>query len=193
MSETPSVQLAELRQFIEQAVAQGFDAPERIAESAREYFADSGASDLVLSAVESLVADAMAAHLERQKQWELPTDCDRLDRAFEALEREGILARQHWACCQSCGHCDMQEEGAAQRQAGREVLGYAFFHAQDTESAAGGGGLFLAFSAAEEKGEGEIGIGHRVVRALEREGLQVEWDGTTERRIYVRMQWRRRR
>jgi len=37
-----------------------------------------------------------------QEAWPEETDCDRLDRAFDRLKSSGILARQHYLCCDNC-------------------------------------------------------------------------------------------
>ena len=49
----------------------------------------------------------------------------RLNRAFEALRRAHVVAEQDFACCNTCGHAEIE--------GGQGDLGYVFFHQQDTE------------------------------------------------------------
>lgn len=169
-------------------VAEGFDPPERIVESLIEELGDDEAVDgaELAEAARAATDAALTAHREAQRSWPVPTDCDRVDRAFAALEREGVCARQHFTCCQTCGHAEIQDE-----LDGHD--GYVFYHWQDTEAAVDGFGLCLAYGAARPGAEAAAEIGARVVRALEREGLRASWDGSVDRRIEVRVEWKRRR
>jgi hypothetical protein len=182
---------AELEQQIRdtavERVAAGFEAEAEIVEGIIERFADEAEEDEVRPLATRATAEALAAHLAAQAQWRAPTDNDRLDRAFAALEATGIVARQNFTCCQTCGHGEIFDEFG-----GRRVRGYVFYHMQDTEAAVAGLGLSLAYGAASKE-EDPVAIGHAIVDALRRERLSVEWDGSLERRISVAMEWRRRR
>lgn len=149
--------------------------------------------------IESLAPKVLEAQAAVERTWPVPTDCDRLDRAFAKLERAGIVARQNFTCCQTCGHAEIGDEldGAA---CDGPVRGYTFFHAQDTEAAEAGAGIYLAFgavlppgSAAEALAGAAAEVAREIVRALRAEGLEVDWDGDPARRIGVPLQWRRRR
>jgi hypothetical protein len=82
---------------------------------------------------------------------------------------------------------------AAADEAGMTVRGYAFFHMQDTEAAVEGDGLYLSYGAVADGAGAAEAIGHAVVAALEAKGLDPVWDGEWSRRIFVPMDWRRRR
>ena len=184
--------LAEMRDFVARRVAEGFDDPERIVEAAVEMTeSDLGPEELEEYA-ERLTAHLLEEHLRQQSQWVGPTDCDRLDQAFEELEKEGIIARQNFSCCQNCGHSEIGGERADAEAEGRQVWGYTFYHMQDTEGACEGGLLYLAYGSFGEPDD-TLGVGERIARALERAGLTVEWNGTAAQRIGVRLEWRRRR
>src|SRR5262249_19629581 len=143
----------------------------------------------VRALVERLTREAVQEHRRQQSEWVGPTDCDRIDQAFADLESEGIVARQNFTCCQNCGHYEIGDEIA---RAEGPVDGYVFYHAQDTEGAVDGSFLFLAFGATQG-GDGAVeAVGRRIVAALERAGLTVDWDGTRSRRIGVPAEWRRR-
>ena len=76
---------------------------------------------------------------------------------------------------------------------GIDVHGYTFFHMQDTESVVEGAGLHLAYGAVEEGVEPMLAVANYIVAILQRHGLSTEWNGTVKKRIFVRMDWKRRR
>jgi len=125
--------------------------------------------------------------------WPKVTDCDRLDAAFASLELAGILARQHFGDCQTCALADMEEEMDDAREARTKVLGYTFFHQQDTERAVEGGPLLLSFGDAGRNNDAaSVAVGRQVVAVLERHELKVAWDGKAASRIGVLLDWKRR-
>ena len=56
-----------------------------------------------------------------------------------------------------------------------------------------GGGLYLNYGACEEGEAAAVAIGHRIVAALEDQGLATDWDGRLEQRIGVALVWKKRR
>jgi len=153
---------------------------EQVTEALVDEFGDDGED--VPAQVLRIAPQAFDARQAVERSWPAPTDCDLLDRAFERLEQVGIVARQDVACCQNCGHQEIGDE-IEKARAHRPVRGYTFFHHQDTERAAQGGTLYLAFGAAMPKGtfEGEwlraeAEIAGEVVAVLQAEGLSALWN-----------------
>ncbi len=188
-----------LREQVDEAararVAEGYNDADEIAEGLIVLFGEDarqdGAEDLD-EVAEAATQAAMAAHLAAQASWPAITDCDRLDRAFAALEREGIVARQNFTCCQTCGHAEIG--GPISEWTGDQpAIGYTFFHWQDTESAADGQGLRLAYGATQPGDDATVAVGRAVANALDREGLKVTWNGSLRTRIAVAMDWKKRR
>jgi hypothetical protein len=129
-----------------------------------------------------------------EQGWAERTDCDRLDAAFADLEAAGIVARQDFLCCQTCGCAEMPGEFDAMRASGRTPRGYAFYHAQDTERGVEGAGVYLSFGDASfDDGVKSVAIAQEIVDVLRDHGLQPEWNGTFGQRIRVPLAWRRRR
>jgi len=173
--------------LIETAVRGGFLARDEIVEAAMEITEDTAAAsaDEIVRHVDE-VAQALA---REQASWPSVTDSDRLDAAFAELERSGILARQDFTCCQSCGHAEIWDE-AVDPSAWR---GYAFYHRQDTEAAVEGRGLYLGFGSTGGRAAETASIGAEIVAALHAQGLAVDWDGDVRKRIGVGpFTWRRR-
>ena len=128
-----------------------------------------------------------------QAKWEYPTDCDKLDDAFAELDRDGIIARHDWQCCQTCGRDTIRSEMEA-AQDFKWVAGYVFYHRQDTESAVRSNYLYLAFGSFDHTEEESEAVGNIIVNVLIQHGLQTEWDGNAWSRICINnINWQRRR
>jgi hypothetical protein len=188
--------LADLEGMVQRKVVEGFESADEIVDGVCEAADDEYPRLQARPIVTRLVAAALAAARESERSWPAVTDCDRLDRAFARLESGRILARQHFTCCQTCGHSEMADELATARQRG-PVIGYTFFHVQDTESAAEGGGLYLAYGSAgqgeDEAPDAGLAVARQVVEALRAEGLTPEWNGQQSQRIFLPMTWQKRR
>jgi len=197
MSPTPSPeQFDELRDCIEREVAAGFLAADEIVETAIEMVEDAEALDAAMLHAQAgrLTQQALHDHARAQAQWPATTDCDRLDTAFEALQARGILARQNYSCCGSCGVAEIHAEiAAAEQEPARAIAGYVFYHAQDTEAAVEGYGVCLNYGAVADGEAAALAIAREVVAVLHAHGLATQWDGTWSQRISVPLEWQRRR
>jgi hypothetical protein len=190
----------EIRSFAAHRAREGYETDSEILEAARESFLDEHPDLPALDdLVDRLALETLDEVARAEETWPATTDCDRLDRAFTALELSGVVARQNFTCCQNCGHAEIADEVRAAGGPER-VHGYAFFHMQATESAVQGAGLWLAYGAVLPGKPGEehyrqaaVAVGHEIVRALEHEGLALEWNGTVEKTIHVKLDWKRRR
>jgi hypothetical protein len=183
----------ELRGFIQGEVVAGFDLPEDILDAAIEVVVSPEDADRMRPRAQALLTAAIADQAEREASWPEVTDCDRLDRAFDQLEREGIVARQHFSCCGTCGVAEIHQEITDATERNLPIRGYAFYHVQDTESAVEGHGIYLNYGACKEGHDAAVAIGHEVAKTLESHGLRVEWSGSLDQRIGVPMDWKRRR
>ena len=184
----------DLHDFIKIQVAAGYAPAEEIIEDATALFAESGMDPASVHHAARRISDqVLTAHLAEQLTWPAPTDNDRLDAAFAALDADGILPRQHFACCDTCGAREIHDELDQAEKAGRTMRGFTFFHRQDTEHAVGGEGLYLSFGSAERDATASVAIGHEVVDALTRHGLSPAWNGKLVHRILLPLVWRRRR
>ncbi len=170
----------------------GFENRERIIEVFSEEMYAPG--ELDPAEIEAAVDEAISRHEVEKHSWPEVTDCDRLDRVFEALNKRGIVALQNAGYTQSDGYDDC---GEAFRSAPdpAKIIGYCFYHGQDLERAVAGGGLCLAFGPVDSKDEQAKGpqVGRIVVEELQRVGFRVTWDGTFGQRILVApFAWKKR-
>jgi hypothetical protein len=176
-----------VRELVVREVSAGFSSDSEIVDDAMEMVGDEHPGHDLRRVVRRIVAEEAKRHAGDVATWPEVTDCDRLDRAFAALESSGIVARQNFTCCQTCGVAEIGDELR------RGSRGYAFFHQQDTAAAVGGGGLFLAFAATAESESAQLAIGSEVVAALTAAGLSPQWNGDAAQRIAVPFDWKRRR
>ncbi len=182
----------EVEELVGQYIREGFDGFKEMVERVVEYYSGEHSPAVLEPLVRTRAKAAWSKAREEQASWPVPTDCDRLDRAFAALERSGIVARQNFTCCQTCGHAEIGDE-IAEASKKADVVGYAFYHMQDTENAAEGNGLYIAYGALEQTEAARQKIGWIIVEALRMERLEVDWDGDTNKRIAVNnLLWRRR-
>ncbi|KAL2869513.1 uncharacterized protein BJX67DRAFT_379064 [Aspergillus lucknowensis] len=198
----PQKTVTKLRADATAKVRSGFYTREAIISSLVElaqYYSRRARADEARSLATTLVAEAWAAQLARQASWPEGerTSYERLAAAFEAMNSGEVLAKMNWTCCATCGGEEIREEREIALEKGQGEggwLGYVFFHEQSTEAVVGGDTkLPLYFSSFDEVQEKDEEVGRRIVRCLEAEGLEVEWDGDTRIGIVVKIpEWRRR-
>jgi hypothetical protein len=179
-----------LVEFVVKLAHPGFRTREEVHTLALEFAEDEGINPAAVSAV---VQRVWEARLAEQRSWPAFTDADRVAAAFAELETRGIVARMNFTCCQTCALAEITHE------ASNESLGYVYFHGQDAERLAEPEAcLFLGYGPfgatdAESHEARMLEVGSRARSSLERQGLQVSWNGSTEKRIAVTgLQWRRR-
>lgn len=190
----------ELSRFIRLGLRTGFQSHAAIEQDAIENFSDEYGGDDLARCVKAMISE-FSAELEAERlSWPAVTDCDRLDAAFEELNAAGIMARHDWWCCNTCGTAAMPDEfarlGGLWR--GTPIVGYVFYHRQQTESAVEGGGIFLGYgttdfvSTDQDYEERSVAIAHVAKKVLESHKLAVSWDGTFARKLLVDLCWQRR-
>jgi hypothetical protein len=184
----------DLHEFITTQIAAGYVATPDILDDAAELFAEVVPDRAALRDAASVIAGrAVQAHFEEQATWPATTDCDRLDAAFAELVGAGIVARQHFSCCGTCGAEEIRTELQQAKKAGLAVRGFTFFHTQDTAHAIAGDLLYLSYGTANTDKAAAIAIGHEVVATLDRHGLCPQWNGKPAHRIALPLHWQRRR
>jgi hypothetical protein len=122
---------------------------------------------------------------EAQKAWPGETDCDRLDRAFSALNRAGIIALQHAGPTHADALEDVKDEWRFREHRREAVHGYCFFHSQNIDDAVVDGVLRLGW------GEGAP-LARRILEVLTQHGLRATWNGDPEEKLLVSVKWQRR-
>ena len=185
--------LEDLRSFIARRIREGFEPVHDIVENATHYAFETHGRDDLQPTIKRLVAELLAAHRAEQAGWESSTDCDRLDEAFANLNEQGIVARQDFSCCNSCGFTEIWDE-VEKEEKRHPVDGYVFYHLQCTERAIQSGQLLLAYGCVEEDMAAFLRVANKIVAELRRVGLDAKWQGAAGHPIVVDgIAWRKRR
>ncbi len=187
MSEQPSEIEHEVRDYVRSEVNSGFGTRDEIVTNVSEYFEDDF-PDLDPFLVAHVVDEELTRHHKEQANWDGPTDCDRLDHAFAQLERQGIVARQDFACCGNCGVAEISAEATPETS-----RGYVFYHMQDTQRAVDGGDLSFNYGVFHGGEADTVAIGWRLFESLRDAGLKPKWDGDIRQRVSLPMTWHKRR
>lgn len=143
--------------------------------------------DFLDTLIDGIILGAEKECIEEEKSWPDVTDCDKLTSAFMELDEEGIVAREHFTCCGSCGASEIHAEADGNH------FGYVFYHAQDTESAQETGNLYLAYGHIGLAKKSSSEVAEMIVDKLKNFGLDVVWNGNTNTRILVQnLKWQKR-
>ncbi|MFW6694711.1 DUF6891 domain-containing protein [Streptomyces sp. MAR4 CNX-425] len=177
----------ELEQRLKEMLAAGYATRDRLAEVAADYLVTGERRPVSAAQARALADRLWLERVEEQTGWRGETDPERLTGAFTALDDAGVTAREHFACCRSCG--DAEIGGAA----APDARGFVYFTYPSAESAAADGVLTLYYGGFDDSPETTAAVGREVVAALAAAGLRTAWDGDPGRAIDVTgLDWRRR-
>lgn len=183
---------AEIREHFHQRLDRGVASDADAIQEAVEVFSQGTVAPNLSRLVAQQFEIVSAQRRALEFSWTEDTDCDRLDAAFKDLNARGIVARQDFTCCGNCGLAEIENVISEVKQAGKEVRGYSFFHAQDTDSAVEGMGLYLYYGDDAGTVDGALAIGREICEVLDGAGLKTVWDGELRNRIHVQLDWRKR-
>lgn len=195
--EPPDEDAEIVREHARELVLPGFTSREDAREAIREIVQDDDELRIDVDRAVAILDQVWDQRLREQRSWRGLSDADRLDAAFAELEAVGVVARKCFSCCGTCGASEIHGEVVP----GTAPRGYVFFHQQDADGLADPEPtLFMSYGAFatewrddEEYEQAAVAVGEQVRRALEGNGLRVEWDGTHAMRIgVVGLDWRRR-
>ncbi|WP_019884175.1 DUF6891 domain-containing protein [Streptomyces purpureus] len=176
-----------LEERIQEVLVGGYTGRAQLAEIAEDYLVSGDHRPVSPAQARELVDRMWLERVAEQAVWEGETDPERLTRAFTALEKAGITARENFTCCRTCGH---EEIGA---EAAPDARGFVYFHSQCTDGAATGHGLTLLYGGFDGSAGTTTAVGREIVAALEETGLSVDWNGAPEQAITVTpLEWRKR-
>ncbi|MDP9838962.1 hypothetical protein J2T09_003734 [Neorhizobium huautlense] len=179
---------------IRNSVWSGFETQSEITQFlTEEYFLPDIVSEADRQWIREETAGLFKEKREEEETWPKETDVDRLEAAFEQLEKVDIIALHKAGVTQSDGHSDVGEEYHAREKAGRSSRGWVFYHSQDIDSALSAGSLYLAFGGFEDADEMAPVVARKIMAVLAEHGLKAEWNGDLNRRILITpFTWRKR-
>ena len=140
-----------------------------------------------------LIQSEFESKLKAEETWPKVTDFDRLDRAFTVLEAQGVIALHRAGFDQSDGLEQVEDAYHEDGRTKSDYAGHCFYTEQDQEGALDGSGLYIGFGHRSGNDAKAVSVGRMLRASLEREGFNVEWDGTVESRLFVTgFRWQRR-
>jgi len=182
-----------IRKFISDKISEGFDSIHDIVENAACYASEHFDRADLKPQIKRMAIELEAAHRAEQFEWEASTDCDRINEAFNSLNRQGIVARQNFSCCNNCGFTEIWDE-VEKEETTQTVEGYVFYHFQCVEQVIESGQLLMAYGTVEDDVEALQRVADKIVEELRRVGLNASWGGTEGHPIKVEgIVWHRRR
>ncbi|MFD0368665.1 DUF6891 domain-containing protein [Streptomyces sp. NPDC127114] len=186
--ELPAEIRADLEERVREQLRCGYADRERLTRIAQEEVFSPEEYPVSREQASALVDRLWLERVEEMAGWEGTTDPERITAAFAALGSAGIVAREHFTCCRTCGTSEIgAEEGAD------HARGFVFFHYQCTEGAASGGPLYLLYGGFDRSPDTTAAVGGEVAEALRGQGLTVDWDGDPGQAIRVTgLDWRKR-
>ncbi|MDO5979199.1 DUF6891 domain-containing protein [Flavivirga spongiicola] len=162
----------------------GFENGDELFESIRELFYDEDDFDEEWLKVE--IESRLQKHVDDSKNWQHPTDFERLVKVFDQLNREKIVSL-HMA-----GHTRQDAEGDCMEiidelgAIGIEAKGYCYYHSQDLERAIEKERmLFIGYDSTNQNNDIAKEVVERIVDLLQTNGFNVKWNGSLDTRIEI--------
>ena len=121
---------------------------------------------------------------------------ERLNDAFKLLRKQGLIARQSFGCCGSCGSYEIATKMEEMLDAGKSALGYVFYNKQSAEAFNGDradGLLYISYADGSTNKypnntpKSSEEIGKMVLLAMKLSGLVAEWNGDTDTCVLVKL------
>jgi hypothetical protein len=142
-----------------------------------------------------MLRTSIASEIERKRgaeaTWPAKTDCDKLDRVFLDLHERGICALSNTGDDLAGGLAEVRETLA--NSPPDVYRAWCYYHRGDVAQALDGGGLHLAFGAANDSAATSVGFGRTIVELLRGAGLLATWSGAAGDRIALpAFIWQRR-
>lgn len=179
-----------IRQHVDDHVRGGFLSDAQIVEAVISGFLGEAPVSVLTRETKKFTKAARLAVLADSNGWPSVTDCDRLDLAFADLNDEGVLARQNFSCCTTCGVDEIDRELRFKKHVSKS--GYVFFTRDDVRHAVHGL-LFLAFGSRDATPASMRRIAKAALDHLRRHKLKARWSGHTDEKILIRVKWQNRR
>lgn len=143
--------------------------------------------------LEKVIAAEVAKKRAAENKWPKVTDWDRLDRAFRALQEQGVIALHLAGFTQSDGLEEVEDDYKVAGGKKSNYAGHCFYTEQDQEHALAGEGLHIGFGHLSGNNAKGVAVGRLLQTALAAAGLKVEWDGSINSRLLIKsFRWQRR-
>lgn len=124
--------------------------------------------------------------MERISKTDLATGRGLLKKAFVDLRKQGFLAKQNFMCC---GNCACTALGNQIKEEPGKYIGAAYYHSQDNDRLKEYGETCIGFAPVDNDAPdwASLLVGHAVKNTMLRYGLLVEWEGTSNKKLTVKL------
>lgn len=126
--------------------------------------------------------------LEESKNWERPTDSERLVEVFDELCKQNIIALHNAGYTTSDGEYEVAEVERILRENKITSDGYCFYHEQDLLRAITpkDSSLYLTYQKINNSDDNvTLEVGKKVVKALTDKGFEIEWNEDVSSKILI--------
>lgn len=116
----------------------------------------------------------------------VPVPKEGINALFRELRKEGIIARQNFLCCMTCGFSAMANLEKQPRNATK--VGEVFYHSQKADDYKEDGNLMLHYGTTDygaKQGYSSEDVGRIVTDAATKLGLPWRWNGDSGRCICI--------
>ena len=117
----------------------------------------------------------------------------KLTEAFKLLRKEGLVAKQNFACCGSCASYEIGEQARLKaKKVGKFPKGSVFYNRQSTQSMYQTGTVYISYGCFETRNGNkrkecfdDVEIGEMIVDRMCEVGLVTEWNGDAGKCVNV--------
>lgn len=118
---------------------------------------------------------------------------EKLTEAFKLLRKEGLIAKQNFSCCGSCGTYEIGEQAKIKaKKVGKFPKGYVMYNRQSTEGIETFGSVNLSYGAFYSRNDirrkecfTDLEIGRLIEAKMKEVGLKTEWNGDVHKCVSV--------
>lgn len=162
----------------------GFENANELFESISEMFHDVEDYDEVWLKKE--IETRLKKHQTESLTWEKPTDFEKLAKAFDELNKQGIVSLHKAGYTRQDGENDCLEIIEELKALNIKVKGYCYYHTQDLERAIGNEKmLFIGYDSYNQEDKLAEEVAQDIVKMLKHNGLHPKWNGSLNSRIEV--------
>ncbi|WP_111683819.1 DUF6891 domain-containing protein [Winogradskyella tangerina] len=139
------------------------------------------------------IESKIAEHINQSRNWERPTDFEKLRDAFDELNANGIVGLHKAGYTRQDGEDDCMEIIEELSSLGINAKGYCYYHTQDLERLIEGDNLlYLGFDSHNGEDESAVHVAEEIVEVLRQSEFNVKWNGSLNNRIEVSgIEWKK--
>lgn len=169
----------------------GFENAEELFESISEMFYDE--KDFNNNWLKLEIKERLSEHQTESLKWEKPTDFDRLVKAFDELNKEGVVSLHKAGHTRQDGEDDCLEIIDDLKDIGIAAKGFCYYHSQDLERAVGEEkNLYIGFDSYNGYDSLALEVGKNIVEVLQKHSFKTKWNESIKTRIEIlEIEWKK--